>query len=66
MLVLTRNVGEKICIGGRMVVVTLVQIRGDRARIGIDCDKGITVNREEIEVIHEAALTDTEDKAMTL
>ena len=47
MLVLSRKVGERICIGNG-IVITLVATSGDRARIGIDAPVEIAVDREEI------------------
>lgn len=47
MLVLTRRVGEKIRIGDD-VVITLLGIRGNQYKIGIDAPISIRVNREEI------------------
>jgi carbon storage regulator len=47
MLVLTRRLGEKLIIGGN-VTVTIVGVKGNQIRIGIDAPRDITVNREEI------------------
>ena len=47
MLVLTRKVGEEICIGDN-VVVTLVRSENGKARIGIAAPKDLPVNRREI------------------
>jgi len=47
MLVLTRRVGEKLIIGGN-VTVTILSVKGNQIRIGIDAPRDITVNREEI------------------
>jgi len=54
MLVLQRKKNEKICIFGRMITVTVVEIRHDKVRIGITCPKEITVHREEVEAKLEA------------
>lgn len=50
MLVLTRNVGEKIVIPTSLgtIEVTLVEIRGAKARIGIAAPEDIPVHREEV------------------
>jgi carbon storage regulator len=47
MLVLTRRIGEKIVIDGN-IEVTVVAIRGDRVRIGINAPDSVRVDREEI------------------
>lgn len=47
MLVLTRRLEEKIRIGDD-VVITLLGVRGNQYKIGIDAPKHISVDREEI------------------
>ena len=47
MLVLSREKGERIMIGPD-IVVTIVEVRGDKVRIGIDAPRNINVHREEI------------------
>ena len=47
MLVLSRKVGESIVIG-QDVVITLLDVRGDHARIGIDAPRSVTVHRQEV------------------
>lgn len=47
MLVLTRKAGERIVIGDD-IVVTVLDVRGDSIRIGIDAPKGVKIQREEI------------------
>jgi len=47
MLVLSRKKNERILIG-KDVVVTLVRIKGDVVRIGIEAPKSIRVLREEV------------------
>ena len=47
MLVLTRRVGEKLVIGEN-VTVTILGVKGNQIRIGIDAPRDITVNREEV------------------
>jgi carbon storage regulator len=50
MLVLTRKKGEKIIIqlADQTVVVSLLEVKGDRARIGVDADRSVAVHREEV------------------
>lgn len=47
MLVLSRHRDESIMIGDD-VVVTIVDIRGDKVRLGIDAPKDIPVHRQEV------------------
>jgi carbon storage regulator len=46
-LVLSRRPGESIVIGNQ-VVVTIVEVRGDQIRIGIDAPRDVQVHREEV------------------
>jgi carbon storage regulator len=47
MLVLSRKFGEKIRIGPN-ITVTVVDIRGDKIRLGIDAPRDVAVDREEV------------------
>lgn len=47
MLVLTRRVGEKIRIGDD-VVITLLGVRGNQYKVGIEAPRDVSVHREEI------------------
>lgn len=47
MLVLSRKANEKIVIGDD-IVICLVEVRGDKARIGIEAPKEVPVHREEV------------------
>ena len=47
MLVLSRHRDESIIIGDN-IVVTIVDIRGDKVRLGIDAPKDIPVHRQEV------------------
>ena len=47
MLVLTRRVGEEIVIAGE-IRITVVSVRGDRVRIGIEAPRSISVERHEV------------------
>lgn len=48
MLVLSRYRGESIVINGGEIIVTVVELRGDKVRIGIDAPKDIDVHRQEV------------------
>ena len=47
MLILTRRVGESIMIGEE-VVVTVLGVKGNQVRIGVNAPKEVSVHREEI------------------
>ncbi|MEM7339745.1 MAG: carbon storage regulator CsrA [Actinomycetota bacterium] len=54
MLVLSRREAQSIVIGSD-VVVTIVSIRGDQVRVGIDAPRSITVHRREVAIAIEEA-----------
>ena len=47
MLVLSRRVGERLMIGDD-VVVTVLEVRSDGVRLGIDAPRSVAVNRAEV------------------
>ena len=47
MLVLTRHANQKIVIG-EDITITVLEVRGDQVRIGIDAPRDVRVHREEI------------------
>lgn len=70
MLVLTRKVGESITIGDD-IVLTVIEVRGDSIRLGIQAPRGILVNRSEVtaavaaaNVAASAAVTDDAQAAL--
>jgi carbon storage regulator len=53
MLVLSRKKNEKLVVRvpgfEQPIVLTVVEIRGDKVRLGYDADQGVKINREEID-----------------
>ncbi len=57
MLILTRRVGETLMIG-EQVSVTILGVKGNQVRIGVNAPKEVAVHREEIfqRIQHERAV----------
>jgi carbon storage regulator len=47
MLILTRRVGETVMIGNN-VTVTVLGVKGNQVRVGVNAPKDVAVHREEI------------------
>lgn len=47
MLILTRRVGETLIIGDN-IVITVLDVKGNQVRIGINAPKDVSIHREEI------------------
>jgi carbon storage regulator len=47
MLILSRKVNEKIMIGDD-ISVSIIEVRGDQVRIGVDAPKNVKVFRQEV------------------
>jgi carbon storage regulator len=46
-LILTRRVGENVMVGDD-IVISVIEVRGDAVRIGIQAPRSVTVHREEV------------------
>ncbi len=58
MLVLSRKKDEKIIIGDNITVM-VIEIRGDKVRLGIEAPKEVTVHRQEV---YDAIKREQDDK----
>ena len=47
MLILTRRVGETVMIG-EDIAITVLRVKGNQVRLGVDAPKTVSVQREEI------------------
>lgn len=62
MLILTRRVGETLIIGDD-VAITVLGVKGNQVRIGINAPKDVSIHREEIyNRIHQDQSIDIVDK----
>jgi carbon storage regulator len=62
MLVLSRKGGDCIMIGDA-IKVTVVELRGDKVRIGIEAPRDIPVHREEVYRVIQENRIDGEDSS---
>lgn len=69
MLVLSRRAGESVVIG-HDVTITVLEVRGDLVRIGIDAPRSVQVHREEVykelQESNRVAATASEDAVAAL
>ena len=57
MLILTRRVGESLMVG-EDITITVLGVKGNQVRIGVNAPRDVSVHREEIyDRIHEAEKT---------
>jgi carbon storage regulator CsrA len=64
MLVLTRKLDEQILIGDD-IKVTLIRVRGNTVRLGIEAPKDVRIVRGELKPLAEASSGDCDDGALT-
>lgn len=48
MLVLSRKVSERIMVDNGRIVITVVRIDGDKVRLGLEAQKDVKIDREEV------------------
>ena len=69
MLVLSRRVGERVVVGDD-VTITVLEVRGDVVRIGIDAPRSVAVHRaellEELESVNREAASPSDDAVASL
>ncbi len=61
MLVLSRKIGEVIDISDGTIVVTILEIRDDKVRLGIAAAKDIPIHRGEVAEKIRAKINEPED-----
>ncbi len=59
MLVLSRKKSERIVIDGN-IVITVVDVRGDKVRLGIEAPREVSIHRSEV---HDAIQSERESEA---
>jgi len=69
MLVLSRRTGESVVIGDD-VTITVLEVRGDVVRIGIDAPRSVAVHRaellEQLETMNKEAASPSDDAVESL
>ena len=69
MLVLSRRVGERVVVGDD-VTITVLEVRGDVVRIGIDAPRSVAVHRaellEQLESVNREAASPSDDAVASL
>ena len=57
MLILTRRINESLIIGDN-VTVTILGVKGNQVRIGVDAPRDVAVHRQELAQKQESAVDD--------
>jgi carbon storage regulator len=63
MLVLTRKIGERIVIDNQ-VVIEVLQVKGNRVRLGIEAPAGAVILRQELLLRSEGSEADKHDREL--
>lgn len=48
MLILSRTPGQDIVIGDDVICITVIEVRGNKVKLGIRAPEGVKVNRREV------------------
>lgn len=48
MLILTRRISESLIVGDHEIVITVLSVKGNQVRIGVQADPTVAIDREEI------------------
>lgn len=60
MLVLSRKKSETIVINNHEVTITVVEIRGDKVRLGVEAPKDVSIHRGEVQAAIDASGGDSQ------
>ena len=63
MLVLTRSIGERLIINDGEIKLSVLEVKGNQVRIGIDAPRDVSVHREEV---FERIRSESQEKSDTM